>query len=74
MPAGRVDFTVTNYSTAKVTEGEIQKDNRILGEKENITPGLSADFSLRLDPGTYMVTARGPRGHRAADRDRAGGQ
>ncbi len=59
VPAGQVDFTVTNSGTAKVTEGEIQKDNRILGEKENITPGLSADFSLRLDPGTYIVYCPG---------------
>jgi iron uptake system component EfeO len=59
VPAGPVVFTVTNSGTAKVTEGEIQKDSRILGEKENITPGLSGDFSLRLDPGTYTVYCPG---------------
>lgn len=59
VPAGPVVFTVTNSGTAKVTEGEVQKDNRILGEKENITPGLSGDFSLRLDPGTYTVYCPG---------------
>lgn len=56
---GPVDFTVTNSGSAKVTEGEIQKDSRILGEKENITPGLSGDFSLRLDPGQYTVYCPG---------------
>ncbi|GLZ55155.1 iron uptake system protein EfeO [Actinomycetospora sp. NBRC 106378] len=59
VPAGPVTFTVTNSGTAKVTEGEIQKDNRILGEKENITEGISGDFSLRLDPGTYTVYCPG---------------
>lgn len=59
VPAGPVSFTVTNNGTAKVTEGEIQKDSRILGEKENITEGLSGDFSLRLDPGTYTVYCPG---------------
>jgi iron uptake system component EfeO len=57
--AGPVDFTVTNSGSAKVTEGEIQKDSRIVGEKENITPGLSGDFSLRLDPGQYTVYCPG---------------
>jgi iron uptake system component EfeO len=59
IPAGPVSFTVTNNGTAKVTEGEIQKDSRILGEKENITEGISGDFSLRLDPGTYTVYCPG---------------
>ena len=59
VPAGPVVFTVTNSGTAKVTEGEIQKDNRILGEKENVVAGLSSDFSLRLDPGTYTVYCPG---------------
>jgi iron uptake system component EfeO len=59
VPAGQVDFTVTNSGTSKVTEGEVQKDNRILGEKENVVPGLSSDFSLRLDPGTYTVYCPG---------------
>jgi iron uptake system component EfeO len=59
IPAGPVSFTVTNSGTAKVTEGEIQKDSRILGEKENITEGISGDFSLRLDPGTYTVYCPG---------------
>lgn len=59
VPAGPVTFTVTNTGTAAVTEGEIQQDNRILGEKENVTEGISQDFSLRLDPGTYTVYCPG---------------
>ena len=59
VPAGPVSFNVTNQGSTKVTEGEIQKDNRILGEKENITAGLSGDFSLRLDPGQYSVYCPG---------------
>ena len=59
VPAGPVTFTVTNSGTAKVTEGEIQQENRILGEKENITEGISGDFSLRLEPGQYTVYCPG---------------
>jgi len=29
--------------------------DRILGEKENLTPGLSGSFSLRLEAGSYVV-------------------
>lgn len=59
VPAGPVTFTVTNAGTAAVTEGEIQQGNRILGEKENVTAGISQDFSLRLDPGTYSIYCPG---------------
>jgi iron uptake system component EfeO len=59
VPAGPVTFRVTNSGSAKVTEAELQKDGRILGEKESLTPGLSGDFSLRLDGGTYSVYCPG---------------
>ena len=51
VPAGPVTFTVVNNGTSKVTEGELQAQSRIIGEKENVTPGLSSTFTLRLDPG-----------------------
>jgi iron uptake system component EfeO len=59
VPAGPVKFSITNSGSAKVTEAELQKDGKILGEKESLTPGLSGDFSLRLDGGTYSVYCPG---------------
>ncbi len=55
VPAGALTFTVRNDNTNKVSEAEVMAQNRILGEKENLTPGLSGSFSLRLDPGRYVV-------------------
>jgi iron uptake system component EfeO len=59
VPAGPVKFSITNSGSAKVTEAELQKDGKILGEKESLTPGLSGDFSLRMDGGTYSVYCPG---------------
>jgi iron uptake system component EfeO len=59
VPAGPVTFTVVNNGTAKVTEGELQDRARIIGEKENVTPGLSSTFTLRLDPGSYLTYCPG---------------
>jgi iron uptake system component EfeO len=59
VPAGPVTFTVVNNGTSAVTEGELQAQSRIIGERENVTPGLSSSFSLRLDPGTYLAYCPG---------------
>jgi iron uptake system component EfeO len=55
-PAGKVRFEAVNNGTSKTTEVELKNsDGIILGERENLTPGLSGDFSLQLDPGEYVV-------------------
>ncbi|AEA23147.1 iron uptake system protein EfeO [Pseudonocardia benzenivorans] len=59
VPTGPVNFAVTNPASDKVTEAEVLGGGKILGEKENITPGLDGAFSLRLDPGTYSVYCPG---------------
>ncbi|MDT7557719.1 MAG: iron uptake system component EfeO [Pseudonocardiales bacterium] len=60
VPAGPVKFSVTNSGSAKVTEAELQKDGKILGEKESLTPGLNGDFTLRLDGGgAYSIYCPG---------------
>jgi len=59
VPAGAVQFTVTNKNSAKVTEVELQDGSKMLGEKENLTPGLSGDFTLNLNRGTYSVYCPG---------------
>ncbi|MEE4544429.1 iron uptake system protein EfeO [Streptomyces sp. V4-01] len=59
VPAGSVKFDVTNKDSAKVTEAELMDGGKMLGEKENLTPGLSGDFTLTLDAGTYEVYCPG---------------
>ena len=55
VPAGPTTFEVTNKGTGKATEFEVLQGSRILGEKENITEGLSGTFSLDLTPGRYAI-------------------
>jgi iron uptake system component EfeO len=54
--AGPVRIAVNNPGTTKTDELELKgKGGNILGERENIAPGQSADFTLTLKPGTYVV-------------------
>jgi iron uptake system component EfeO len=61
IPAGAVEFDVTNSDAGSVTEAELRTNDkaRILGEQENLTPGLSGGFSLTVQPGTYKVNCPG---------------
>ncbi len=58
-PAGAVTFTVTNSGT-DVNEFEILADDklRIVGEKENITPGQTVSYVAQLEPGTYFTACK----------------
>jgi iron uptake system component EfeO len=38
-----------------VSEAELLRGETILGEKENLTPGLSGTFSLKIDAGDYTI-------------------
>ena len=58
-PAGAITFAVENVSAVAVTEFEVLSGDRILGEKENLPPGFSGDFSLELGPGTYTLYCPG---------------
>jgi iron uptake system component EfeO len=59
-PAGPVTFTVTNASAPGITEMELLKDQRIVGEKENLAPGLDpVSFTVTLDGGKYQVYCPG---------------
>lgn len=58
--AGPVTFTVDNASAPGITEVELIKDQRIVGEKENLAPGLDpVSFTVSLDGGTYQVYCPG---------------
>ncbi len=60
-PSGEVSFVVTNGGSAKVTEAELKSEDlsNILGEKENLTSGLSGTFKLNLRQGTYKMVCPG---------------
>jgi iron uptake system component EfeO len=57
-PAGPVDFEVEGAS-AGVTELEVLEGEKILGEKEDITEGLSSSFTLTLEEGRYTLRCKG---------------
>jgi iron uptake system component EfeO len=59
--AGEVDFNVANKDAGAVSEAELRTSDlaKILGEQENLTPGLSGGFALTLQPGTYKINCPG---------------
>jgi iron uptake system component EfeO len=58
-PSGNLSFTVTN-SGDQVTEFYLLAEDglRIVGEVENIGPGLSRDLVVQLSPGNYLTTCK----------------
>lgn len=57
--AGVVTFALANSGT-DVNEFEILADDqlRIVGEKENVTPGQNVEFTAQLEPGTYYTACK----------------
>lgn len=57
--AGPVTFSITNSGT-DVNEFEILAGDklRIVGEKENITPGSTVSYVAQLGPGTYYTACK----------------
>lgn len=52
--AGPITFLVTNETATAITEVELLSNHRILGEKENLAPGLpTVSFTVKLDGGNY---------------------
>jgi iron uptake system component EfeO len=58
-PAGPITFEVTNDGAAGVTELEVMDGDTILGERENLSDGLSGSFTLTLDAGDYTLYCPG---------------
>jgi len=58
-PSGRLAFSVKNAGN-EVTEFYLyaQDGLRILGEVENIGPGLTRDLVLRMQPGSYLAACK----------------
>ena len=57
--AGPTNFKVSNSGSGDVSEFEVLSGSRIIGEVENIAPGLNSEFSLTLKPGTYTTQCPG---------------
>jgi iron uptake system component EfeO len=54
--AGAVKISVVNPGSMKTDEIELKnQDGIIMGERENLAPGLGSDFTLTLQPGTYVL-------------------
>jgi iron uptake system component EfeO len=58
-PAGPINFEVENDGSGSVTELEVLDGETILGEKENLTEGLSGSFALTLEEGEYTIRCNG---------------
>src|SRR4051794_20377370 len=61
--AGPNTFKVTNSGSGGVSEFEILSGDRIIGEVENVAPGLNKEFSLTLKPGHYRTACPGGSEH-----------
>jgi iron uptake system component EfeO len=59
--AGATTFAVSNEDSSDVTEFELMTEDkgRVLGEAENVGPGLESSFSLNLDAGSYTTYCPG---------------
>jgi iron uptake system component EfeO len=58
--AGPVTFTVANTNAPGITEVELLRDQHIIGEKENLAPGLDpVSFTVTLDGGSYQLYCPG---------------
>ncbi|WP_433496256.1 iron uptake system protein EfeO [Sphaerimonospora sp. CA-214678] len=58
LPAGTSTFTVTNNGS-KVTEFYVYAaGDRVMGEVENIVPGLTRDMVVELPPGLYETACK----------------
>jgi iron uptake system component EfeO len=58
-PAGPIVFEVKNAGTTSVAEFEVLEGETILGEKEDLSDGLSGSFTLTLEAGEYTLYCPG---------------
>jgi iron uptake system component EfeO len=57
--AGPNNFKVSNTGSGDVSEFEILSGDHIVGEVENVAPGLNKEFSLTLKSGNYTTSCPG---------------
>ncbi len=61
MQSGDIQFNVSNKNAGAVSEAELRTSNlsHLLGEQENLTPGLAGGFELTVEPGSYVINCPG---------------
>jgi iron uptake system component EfeO len=61
VPGGQIQFNVKNKNAGAISEAELRTADlsHILGEQENLTPGLSGGFALVVQPGKYVINCPG---------------
>lgn len=58
-PSGTTRFTLVNAGTESNEFEVLAADKlRIVGERENLGPGTTTDFTIVLDPGTYYTACK----------------
>lgn len=58
--AGPVTFTIANTNSPGISEVELLREQRIVGEKEDLAPGLDpVSFTVTLDGGAYQLYCPG---------------
>jgi iron uptake system component EfeO len=56
---GSITFKVSNVGADNVSEFEVLQGKKIVGEVENIAPGLQRSFTLKLKAGSYVTYCPG---------------
>jgi iron uptake system component EfeO len=64
--AGGITFKIANKDATAVSEVELLDGQRIVGEKENVPPGLSGEFAVKVDAGTYTLYCPGAKTEKLA--------
>jgi iron uptake system component EfeO len=61
VPAGPIEVVATNLDAPTVSEVEVRTSDlsQVLGEKENLIEGMTAQFSAYLARGRYIVNCPG---------------
>jgi iron uptake system component EfeO len=57
--AGGITFKVRNSDATAVSEVELLSGQRIVGEKENLPPGLAGEFAVKVGAGSYTLYCPG---------------
>ena len=57
--AGGITVKVHNADATAVSEVELLSGQRVVGEKENLPPGLSGEFSVTVGAGSYTLYCPG---------------
>ncbi|MEY2447534.1 MAG: iron uptake system component EfeO [Acidimicrobiaceae bacterium] len=56
---GKTTFHIRNDGAGGITEFYVYDGDKVLGERENLTPGLSGDLQLELKEGAYRTFCPG---------------